>query len=314
MTHSQFSHSSDRESSDIIWNQATESEVVHIDPNLYESHESIVSIWQYIYKLEEELALQKQLAKLKQQAHSDYTILTLHWKLSSSSEGISVQKWQQSVVFVLQSPDLQLYYGRTMWKHWDWFHDAQDVIEVSILYFLNDIAKIQYALCYIIIESKAVWKECSKIILKDNWIWVRFEQFLLNYIKDSQNWHLAVSKCYIKARQRLGQKTSDFVNYLVSLECDFEELLKSMHHNNFLNKMQKKLYDRIVANQQILETWETLIFFATRLEMQLPGILREPFEHRISQPQEIHSNNSRTLSEAKFKNWQQKFKSQNQEG
>ena len=165
---------------------------------------------------------------------------------------------------------------------------------------------------YIAAKSKAAWRKCSKIILKDNWTWVKFEQFLLNHIKNPQNQHLAVSKCYAETKQRPKQKTSDFVNYFVSLEYNFEELLKSMCHDNFLNKMQKELYDKIVANQQIPGIWKTLIFLATRLKAQLPGISREPFKHRTSQPQEIHSDNSGTSSETKFKNWQQESKPWNQ--
>ena len=38
------------------------------------------------------------------------------------------------------------------------------------------------------------------------------------------------------------------MNYLVNLECNFEELLKSMCCDNFLNKMQKELYDKIIVN------------------------------------------------------------------
>ena len=54
--------------------------------------------------------------------------------------------------------------------------------------------------------------------------------------------------------QKSEQRTSDFINYLINLEHNLEKLLKSMHHNNLLNKMQKELYDKIVANQQISET------------------------------------------------------------
>ena len=181
---------------------------------------------------------------------------------------------------------------------------------MSILYFPDDIAKVQYSLCYITADSKTAWREYSKTISKNNWIWVGFEQFLLNHIKNSQNQHLAISKHYAEARQKPEQKTSNFANYLIILKYDFEKLLESMRHNNLLNKMQKRLYDKIVANQQISETWETLIFFATRLKVQLPGISRESLEHRTLQPQEIHLSNSGISSEAKFKNQQQKFKSQ----
>ena len=55
---------------------------------------------------------------------------------------------------MLQSSDLQLYYSRTTQKHWDWFCDAEDMIEASIPYFLNDIVKVQYVLCYITAEPK----------------------------------------------------------------------------------------------------------------------------------------------------------------
>ena len=89
-----------------------------------------------------------------------------------------------------------------MWEHQDWFCDAEDVIEVSIPYFPDDIIKVQYVLCYIAAESKVAWKEYSKIISKNNWTWVRFEQFLLDCIKDSQNWHLVISKHYAEAKQK----------------------------------------------------------------------------------------------------------------
>ena len=184
---------------------------------------------------------------------------------------------------MLQSPDLQLYYGRTMWEHQNWFHNVEDVIKASILYFPDNIVKIQYVLCYIAAKPKAAWREYSKIIPKNNWTWVGFKQFLLDCIEDPQNWHLAISKHYTEARQKSEQKTSDFANYLASLECDLEELLESMCCDNLLNKIQKKLYDKIIANQQISEIWETLISLATRLEMQLPDVSKKSLEHRISQ-------------------------------
>ena len=137
---------------------------------------------------------------------------------------------------------------------------------MSILYFLNDIVKVQYALCYITIKLKAVWKKCSKIILKNNWIWIEFEQFLLNCIEDSQNWHLAVSKCYTEAKQKSKQKTSDFINYFMSLKYNFKKLLKSIYCDNFLNKMQKELYDKIIMNQQISKIWKILISFVIKLK------------------------------------------------
>ena len=227
---------------------------MHINFDSHELHGSITNIWQCIHELEEELALQKQLARLKEQiyqelqAYNDHTASMLHWRLSSFFEKISVQKWQQSAAFMLQSSDLQLYYSRITWEHWNWFCDAKDVIEVSIPYFLDDIAKVQYALCYITTKSKTAWRKYSKIIPKNNWIWVGFEQFLLNHIKDSQNWHLAISKHYTKARQKPEQKTSDFINYLVSLEHNFEKLSENMCCDNLLNKMQKGLYDKIVVN------------------------------------------------------------------
>ena len=90
--------------------------------------------------------------------------------------------------------------------------------------------------------------------------------------------------------------------------------MKSMCCNNLLNKMQKELYNKIVASQQISKTWETLISLVTRLEVQLPGVSREPLEHRTSQSQKIYLDNSGTLSEAKYENQQQKFKPWDQEG
>ena len=248
MIHLQSSHSSDRESSDTIWNQATESEIVHINSNLCELCESIVSIQQCIHELKKELTLQKQLARLKQQTCSDHTTLMLCQRPSSSPKGTPVQKWQWPAAFMLQSSDLQLYYSRIMQKYWDWFCDAEDAIKTSILYFSDDIVKVQYALHYITAKPKVAWREYSKIIPKNNWTWVGFKQFLLNCIEDSQNQHLIISKHYTEAKQKSEQKTSDFVNYLTNLKYDFKKLLKSMHHNNFLNKMQKKLYDKIIVN------------------------------------------------------------------
>ena len=210
---------------------------MHINPDLCESHKSIANVWQCIYELKEELTLQEQLAKLKEQAHNDHTASMLHWRPSSSPEETPVQKWQWFTAFMLWPSDLQLYYSKTMWEHWNWFYNAEDVIKVSILYFPDDIIKVQYVLCYIAANLKAAWREYSKIISKNNWTWVGFEQFLLNYIKDSQNQHLAINKHYTEARQKPEQKTSDFVNYLVSLECDFKKLSESMCCNNFLNKM-----------------------------------------------------------------------------
>ena len=76
--------------------------------------------------------------------------------------------------------------------------------------------------------------------------------------------------------------------------------------------MQKKLYDKIVANQQISGIQEILISLATKLKVQLPSISKEPLKHRTPQPQKIHSDNSETLSEAKSENQQQKSKPQDQ--
>ena len=88
----------------------------------------------------------------------------------------------------------------------------------------------------------------------------------------------------------------------MSLEYDFEKLLKSMHCNNFLNKMQKRLYNKIVANQQILEISKILISLATKLKMQLSSILKESLKCRTLQSQKIYLANSGTPSETKFKN------------
>ena len=79
------------------------------------------------------------------------------------------------------------------------------------------------------------------------------------------NFYLIISKIYkidiwqsvnnyAETKQKSEQKISDFINYFVSLKHNFEKLSESMHCDNLLNKMQKELYDKIVANQQISET------------------------------------------------------------
>ena len=152
-----------------------------------------MSIQQHIQKLKRELSLKKWLFKLKeqtQQAQIDYVTSTIHephQKPSSSSEGTLELKQQWFSTFVLCPPDLHTYYSRTTHEHCNWFYDIKDAIEVSILYFPDDIVKIQYALCYIAADSKVTWRKYSKIILKNNWTWVEFEQFLLDHIEDSQN-------------------------------------------------------------------------------------------------------------------------------
>ena len=57
---------------------------MHTNSDLYKPHKSIINVQLYIYELKEELALQKQLAKLKQQACSDHTTSTSHQRPSSS--------------------------------------------------------------------------------------------------------------------------------------------------------------------------------------------------------------------------------------
>ena len=158
------------------------------------------------------------------------------------------------------------------------------------------MAKIQYVLCYIAADLKVMWKKYSKIILKDDWIWIGFEQFLLNCIEDPQNQHLTISKYYAEAKQKSRQKTSDFMNYLTNLECDLKKLLESMYCDNLLNKMQKGLYNKIIANQQIPEIWETLISLVTRLEVQLSDALKEHNECKASQSTEIQLSNPETTS------------------
>ena len=44
-----------------------------------------------------------------------------------------------------------------------------------------------------------------------------------------------------------------------------------MRRDNLLNKMQKEIYNKVVAGQQILETKEALIALAIRLEVQVPN-------------------------------------------
>ena len=89
----------------------------------------------------------------------------------------------------------------------------------------------------------------------------------------------------------------------MSLKCDFKELSKSMHCDNLLNKMQKGLYDKIIANQQILKTWKILIFFATKLKVQLSGTLKKHSEHKVSWFTETWLNNSETTLTQKAKSW-----------
>ena len=91
----------------------------------------------------------------------------------------------------------------------------------------------------------------------------------MDRIEDPQNRHLAISRRYADAKQKPGQKTSDFANFLASLERDLEEMSERMRRDNLLNKMQKELYERVIASHQIPETREALIALATRLEVQI---------------------------------------------
>ena len=59
------------------------------------------------------------------------------------------------------------------------------------------------------------------------------------------------------------------------MKQDFNMISKHICCDNFLNKLQKRLYDKIVANQQISETQKALITFAIRLKTQLSQALRK---------------------------------------
>ena len=68
-THLQSPHPSDRKPLNTIQNQVTEPEIMHINLDLCEFYGNITSVQQHIHELKKELALQKQLAELKKQAH-----------------------------------------------------------------------------------------------------------------------------------------------------------------------------------------------------------------------------------------------------
>ena len=282
---------------------------MQLDRDPREPRDDLMSVRRRIQELEGELSLRQRLLRLEEQAqqarvdHVAPTVREPRRRPSTSPARPPEPKRQRSSTFMLRPPDLRTYYGRTTREHRDWFRDIKDAIEASIPYFPDDTAKIQYALHYITADPKAAWREYSKIIPKDDWTWVGFEQFLLNRIEDPQNRHLAISKRYAEARQRPRQKTSDFANYLASLERDLEELSESMRRDNLLNKMQKGLYDKIIASQQIPETRETLISLATRLEAQLPGAPKEHSERKAPRSTETRSSNPETTSTQGAKSW-----------
>ena len=61
---------------------------------------------------------------------------------------------------------MHIYVDKNICEHYDWFQDIENAIKISLLYFSDNAAKIQYVLYFIAADFKTAWKKQIKKLSK----------------------------------------------------------------------------------------------------------------------------------------------------
>ena len=165
-----------------------------------------------------------------QQTFSYSVFIISKWSAAEASASQS-SKWR------VWLKKLSLYHEKTIKKHLNWIRDAYTVFCFSSENFSTEKNKVLYAMQYLADESKNIWYHHKKTLNWDTLIWVYFEKFLLNIIKNSVNCQLNAYQLYISATQQSHQSVHSFKVYLSNLKTQLLSIEKVYLMMNFFTKL-----------------------------------------------------------------------------
>ena len=97
---------------------------------------------------------------------------------------------RQRLIIDLKSTNLDIYHDKSFKKFKDWTRNALNAFEINFSYFLSKWIKINWVQQFIRDTSSQRWnnkKEKNLKIIQKTWKWKNFSNFLIDFMKNSQN-------------------------------------------------------------------------------------------------------------------------------
>lgn len=132
-----------------------------------------------------------------------------------------------------------------------YIRECANVFEIRPVTYREDEDKIKYAQLFLRDTPFTDWSRMSAVIRKEHRTWAYYVEFLQNKLKPRHLREIEVGGLLKKCRQRPGQKVSELVSYIESLEVQLVEVpTESQRHSHLLHALHDYLKDAIVRSDR----------------------------------------------------------------
>lgn len=158
------------------------------------------------------------------------------------------------------------YRGKNIKEHKEFIRACELVFRESPVFYQRDAAKVLMALPYLKGEPADAYEREEQRLGKDCHTWEEFSKFLLDNVADPVNRMFTIAQQHHDALQGTGQKVTEFVTYLESLEAELDPYTEIQKQQILLTKLRPELRRRITDHQTVPTSRLELTRLATRLE------------------------------------------------
>ena len=164
---------------------------------------------------------------------------------------------------IIKFEKIRVYKSQNENEYQRWFRDAKIKTMNTSKYFVIDKVKIFWCMQFLKNNSTIQWFIYTfddEMMMIDQVIYLKFEQFLLNFVIDSINRWLIVYKNFNAAHQKIDQKVSVFKIHLKEIKKKlsfFDEYHKVML---FVIKFISVLKNKLFIMRNVLNTRKAILF------------------------------------------------------